>query len=145
MLSYRLPARKRALLYSLSVLIIGLALAAIWNIIFVYPRLGLGVVPLFLNILMIAGVVWLLRQLFRTVTEITNTNIGLELTTLPGLRTKICWSDVKVLRSLGLGLTLLGADRRAFVLFSLPGHVTNQLVAILQEASNARIIGFHSV
>ena len=145
MLSYRLPARKRALLYSLSVLIIGLALAAIWNIIFVYPRLGLGVVPLFLNILMIAGVVWLLRQLFRTVTEITNTNIGLELTTLPGLRTRICWSDVKVLRSLGLGLTLLGADRRAFFLFSLPGHVTNQLVAILQEASNARIIGFHSV
>jgi hypothetical protein len=54
----------------------------------------------------------------------------------------IRWGNVCKLKRVAPGLIFMDSDSDWFILFSLPIRVVNGLLAILREATNARIIGF---
>lgn len=145
LLSYRCRYDRR-LTWSLVLFILVLNGINVYNLViksFMRGQLGLAYFSLFLTVLNVVLVIglplWFER---RFVVFLACTNAGLEITTARGRQVSIPWAGIRAFRRGILGFAVLVSDPRRVLWFFLPERILNKLLAILREASDARITGF---
>jgi len=141
---YRHPYDRRWV-WALVVFALAVTIANVWIfvvqpylrqiILFNWVGLGLAVVS---SAVLIIALLWFEKRFGR---ELLVMEDGLEIAPARGKPSKIPWAGVRMLRRGIPGFVVLKTDERKFYL-SVPGIVLTRLVAILREASDARIIGF---
>ncbi len=145
LLSYRCRYDRR-LTWSLVLCILVLNAINVWNLgikSFMRGQLGLAYFSLsltVLNVVLVIGLPLWFERRFGVFLACTNT--GMEITTARGRHVSIPWADIRAFRRGILGFAVLVSDPRRVLWFFLPERVLNKLLAVLREASDARIIGF---
>ncbi len=93
---------------------------------------------------LLCGHQWLMYPLWFASARIDCTATDLRTATVFGHRFRMQWAGIRVLRRGMYGFAVIPQGWRAAIYLPVPPHVLDKLIAILREASNARIIGFDS-
>ena len=135
LLGYRMPVWKQLLLIVLA-LIIGVAARLTYG-----PNSG-GVYRLSVIVFLFSAIALLVWFAKHTVKGFECLSPGMNVQDLSNRVMGIPWDEVRRFRRLSARLAVLSLRKGWYIFLGLPKPVLDQLIALLREASNARIIGF---
>jgi hypothetical protein len=135
LLGYRMPVWKQLSLIALA-LIIGVAAKL------AYVADSSGVYRLSVIVLLFSAIVLLVWFAKHAVKGFECLRPGMNVEDLSNKVLGIPWDEVRRFRRLSARLTVLSLRKGWYIFLGLPKPVLDQLIALLREASDARIIGF---
>ena len=135
LLSWRMPVWKRPLLIALAI-VIGVAAKL------AYGANSCGVYRLSVIALLFSAIALLVWFTKHTVKGFECLSPGMNVEDLSNRVMGIPWDEVRRFRRLSARFAVLSLRKGWYIFLGLPKPVLEQLIAVLRETSNARIIGF---
>ena len=143
LLSWEMPERRRRLFHAIPFVELALILVVFTVAVWRWSHIGLVVAALLVLYTFFVGRPWVMRPFWFAAALVQATASGVRIATTTGGKFSVPWADLRSLRRGAYGFALLSTPTMGIYL-PIPPDVRDKLIALLREASNARIVGFDS-